>query len=76
MLLTTDMEIKVENVGTILGGTRTIRARAKRVVGGSAAAPETKVATSTAISYWMWGNRDAGDMTVWIAATAEAARLP
>ncbi len=76
MVLTTDMELKVENVGTILGGTRVIRARSKRVVGGTASAPETKVATLTAIPYWMWDNRGAGDMTVWISETPEGARLP
>jgi len=76
MVLTSDMELKVENVGTILGGTRVIRARAKRVVGGTSAAPETKVATLTAIPYWMWDNREAGDMTVWISETLEGARLP
>jgi len=74
MVLTDDMEVKVENVGTILGGTRVVRARSKRVVGGTAAEPETKVATLTALPYWMWGNREAGDMTVWVAGTVEGAR--
>lgn len=76
MVLTDDMEVKVESVGTLFGGTRVIRARAKRVVGGTAAAPEAKVATLTAIPYWMWGNREAGDMTVWVSGTLEGARRP
>ncbi|MBL8863514.1 MAG: glycoside hydrolase family 127 protein [Planctomycetes bacterium] len=67
-----DAEIRVENAGTILGGTRVIRARAKRVAAGG----EIKVATLTAIPFWMWGNRDAGDMVVWIAESAEGARAP
>lgn len=75
MVLTPDAELKVENAGTILGGTRVIRARAKRVVAGTDGAPTTKVATMTAIPYWMWGNREAGDMVVWIAESVEKAQV-
>lgn len=75
-VLAPEAELKVENVGTIFGGTRVIRARAKRVVAGADGAPTTKVATMTAIPYYLWDNRDAGDMTVWIAETPELARVP
>ncbi|MCY2961697.1 MAG: glycoside hydrolase family 127 protein [Planctomycetota bacterium] len=76
VVLTPETEIKVENVGTILDGTRVIRARAKRVVAGPDGAPTTKVATMTAIPYYLWDNREAGDMTVWIAESPEKARVP
>lgn len=76
MVLTPETELKVENVGTILGGTRVIRARAKRVVADAGGALETKVATMTAIPYYLWANREASDMVVWIAESPEAARVP
>lgn len=67
-------ELKVENVGTILGGTRVIRARAKRMTAGADGVAAPKVATMTAVPYYLWANRAAGDMTVWIAETADKAQ--
>lgn len=69
MVLAPEVSITVETAGTILGGTRVIRGRAKRSVTADGAS-SLKVATLTAIPYWLWDNRDAGDMVVWIAETA------
>jgi len=71
--LPAEAELKVEQVGTILGGTRVIRARGKRALLGPDGAATTKVATVTAVPYYLWGNRAPGDMVVWIPETPELA---
>ncbi len=71
--LPAEAELKVEQVGTILGGTRVIRARGKRVAFGADGAATTKVATVTAVPYYLWDNRAPGDMVVWIPETPEMA---
>jgi DUF1680 family protein len=75
IVLAREAELTVERAGTILGGTRVIRTRARRVVAGADGAPTTKVATMTAIPYYLWDNRDASDMVVWIAETAAGAQV-
>lgn len=73
MVLLPEVDLSTHDVGTILGGTRVIRGRAKRVTD---AAGTMKVATLTALPYYLWGNRAAGDMVVWIAESAAAAQVP
>ncbi len=72
-VLPRETDLSVEFAGTILGGTRVIRGRAKRVIDETG---KTKVGTLTAIPYYLWGNRGPSDMAVWIAETPSAAKPP
>jgi DUF1680 family protein len=71
--LPAEAELKVEQVNTMLGGTRVIRARGKRAVLGPDGAATTKVATVTAVPYHVWDNRAPGDMIVWIPESPDLA---
>ncbi len=66
LVLPPDAELKVEDDGRVLGRTRMIKARARRVERADDGTLKTKVATMTALPYYLWDNREAGDMVVWI----------
>lgn len=75
LILPAEASLEVKLVGTILGGTRTISARGRRAVKGPDGATTTKVATVTAVPYYLWDNRAAGDMVIWVPETPELAEV-